>query len=63
MSETARDSRAAPEEGPMIDLVTRTRRAEAKPRDSSWQDIPLEVVMCAAAIFLAAGLKLAGVMP
>jgi hypothetical protein len=47
----------------MIDLVTRTRRAEAKARDPSWQDIPLEVVMCAAAIFLAAGLKLAGVMP
>lgn len=47
----------------MIDLVTRMRRAEARPRALSWQDIPLEVLMCAAAIFLAAGLKLAGFMP
>ncbi len=36
---------------------------EASPRALSWQDIPLEVLMCAAAIFLAAGLKLAGFMP
>lgn len=47
----------------MIDLVTRTRRADAQSRALSWQDIPLEVLMCAAAIFLAAGLKLAGFMP
>lgn len=47
----------------MIDLVTRMRRAETQPRALSWQDIPLEVLMCAAAIFLAARLKLAGFMP
>ena len=47
----------------MIDLVTRQRRAIAPPRTPSWQDIPLELFVCAAAIFLAAGLKLAGIMP
>ncbi|SFK68570.1 hypothetical protein [Methylorubrum salsuginis] len=47
----------------MIDLVTRMRRAEARPRALSWQDIPLEVLMGAAAVFLAAGLELAGFMP
>ncbi|WP_342152932.1 hypothetical protein [Methylorubrum sp. SB2] len=47
----------------MIDLVTRKPRAKAQARALSWQDIPLEVAMCAAAIFLAAGLKLAGFMP
>ena len=47
----------------MIDLVTRRPRAKAESRALSWQDIPLEVLMCAAAIFLSAGLKLAGFMP
>ncbi|MFG5121569.1 hypothetical protein [Methylorubrum sp. POS3] len=47
----------------MNDLVARLRRAEAQPRAWSWQDIPLEVLMCAAAIFLAAGLRLAGLTP
>lgn len=47
----------------MTDLVTRMRRAQAPTRALSWQDIPLEILMCAAAIFLAAGLKLAGLMP
>lgn len=47
----------------MTQFVTRMRRAEAPPRAPSWQDIPLEVLMCGAAIFLAAGLKLAGFMP
>lgn len=28
-----------------------------------WQSIPLECLLCTAAVFLAAGLKLAGVMP
>ncbi|WP_331287203.1 MULTISPECIES: hypothetical protein [Methylobacteriaceae] len=47
----------------MIDLVTRQQRAAARFRSLSWQDIPLELFVCAAAIFLAAGLKLAGIMP
>ena len=47
----------------MIDLVTRQRRAVAPLRMPSWQDIPLELFMCAAAIFLAAGLELFGFMP
>ncbi|WP_232628056.1 hypothetical protein [Methylobacterium sp. Leaf118] len=47
----------------MIDHVARLRRTEAAPRALSWQDIPLELLMCAAAIFLAAGLELGGLMP
>lgn len=47
----------------MIDLVTRQRRAIAPARTPSWQDIPLELFVCAAAIFLAAGLELLGLMP
>ena len=47
----------------MIDLVTRQRRAIAPPRTLSWQDSPLERFGCAAAIFLAAGLELLGLMP
>lgn len=47
----------------MIDLVTRRQRATARFRNLSWQDIPLEGFVCAAAIFLAAGLKLVGIMP
>lgn len=34
----------------------------ARPHDL-WQSIPLECFVCAAAVFLAAGLKLAGLMP
>ncbi|BAU91342.1 hypothetical protein MPPM_2737 [Methylorubrum populi] len=47
----------------MIDLVTRQRRAIATACSLSWQDIPLELFVCAAAIFLAAGLELLGLMP
>ena len=46
----------------MIERVMRQERAQAA-RAWSWQDIPLELLVCAAAILLAAGLKLAGVMP
>lgn len=42
----------------MNDIATREMIA----RDL-WQSVPLECFLCAAAIFLAAGLKLAGVMP
>lgn len=28
-----------------------------------WRSIPLDCLLCAAAVFVAAGLKLAGVMP
>lgn len=47
----------------MIERVTRLRSLEAPSRALSWQDVPLEWMMCAAAIFLAAGLELAGLMP
>lgn len=47
----------------MIDLVTRQRRATAPFRLPSWQDIPLELYVSAAAIFLAAALELLGFMP
>ncbi|WP_279603601.1 hypothetical protein [Methylobacterium sp. E-041] len=42
----------------MDDIATR----EVVVRDL-WQSIPLECLVCAAAVFLAAGLKLAGLMP
>ncbi|WP_281408321.1 hypothetical protein [Methylobacterium sp. WL6] len=42
----------------MDDIATR----EVIARDL-WQSIPLECLVCAAAVFLAAGLKLAGLMP
>ncbi len=47
----------------MIDLVTRPRRATALIRMPSWQDLPLELFVCAGAIFLAAALELLGFMP
>ena len=39
------------------------RHAEARASRDLWQSIPLECLVCAAAVFLAAGLKLAGLMP
>ena len=42
----------------MDDIATR----EVVARDL-WQSIPLEWLVCAAAVFLAAGLKLAGLTP
>ena len=43
----------------MDDIAT---RAEVAQQDL-WQSIPLECLVCAAAVLLAAGLKLAGLMP
>lgn len=37
-------------------------RSAAPPRDL-WQDVPLECIFSAAAVILAAALKLAGVLP
>ncbi|GJE61177.1 hypothetical protein [Methylobacterium trifolii] len=42
----------------MHDIATR----EVATRDL-WQAIPLECLVCALAVFLAAGLQLAGLMP
>ncbi|HJE23496.1 hypothetical protein [Methylorubrum zatmanii] len=47
----------------MIELVMRRWRTLAPPRLPSWEDIPLELFVCAAAIFLAAALELLGFMP
>ncbi|WP_430913419.1 hypothetical protein [Methylobacterium sp. sgz302541] len=44
----------------MNDVATRAR--EAVSRDL-WQSIPLECLVCAVAVFAAAGLKLAGLLP
>jgi hypothetical protein len=44
----------------MNDIAQRAARAAATP--DLWRSIPLEWAMIAAAIFLAAGLKLAGLM-
>ena len=45
----------------MNETATRARCADAPP-PALWQHVPLDVALAALAIFLAAGLKLAGVM-
>ena len=44
----------------MHDAVRRAREAESR---DLWQFVPLECLFCAAAILLAAGLELSGLMP
>jgi hypothetical protein len=46
----------------MKHVATRSGAREAEPREL-WQHIPLECFVCAAAILLAGGLRLAGLMP
>ena len=53
--------RAAWEDDPMKDIAQRKQRA-AVARDL-WQSVPLDCILCGLAVFLAAGLKLAGVLP
>lgn len=45
----------------MNDIARRDRRGML-PREL-WQSIPLDCILCGLAVFLAAGLKLAGVFP
>ena len=45
----------------MKDIAQRKQRA-AVARDL-WQSVPLDCILCGLAVFLAAGLKLAGVLP
>lgn len=45
----------------MNDIAHRgARRAVAR---DLWQSVPLDCILCALAVFLAAGLKLAGILP
>ena len=45
----------------MKDIARREVRG-AMPRDI-WQSVPLDCILCGLAVFLAAGLKLAGILP
>ncbi|GBU18104.1 MULTISPECIES: hypothetical protein [Methylobacterium] len=51
----------------MHDAATRAtagpRRSASLPGRDLWRSVPLECFVCAAAILLAAGLKLTGLMP
>ena len=45
----------------MNDIVQREEREMA--RRGLWQSVPLDCILCGLAVFLAAGLKLAGILP
>ncbi|HEV7440647.1 MAG TPA: hypothetical protein VGN94_13650 [Methylobacterium sp.] len=55
----------APPKAPILDPFAAPRRAALTEsgRAGPWQSIPLECIVCAVAVFAAAGLKLAGLMP
>ncbi|KNY20487.1 hypothetical protein AKJ13_21985 [Methylobacterium sp. ARG-1] len=53
--------RSAREEFPMNDIARRAEATAATP--DLWQSIPLECILGAVTVFLAAGLKLAGLLP
>lgn len=45
----------------MNDIAQRRERETMPPH--LWQSVPLDCILCGLAVFLAAGLKLAGVLP
>ncbi|GJE41953.1 hypothetical protein [Methylobacterium soli] len=55
----------APPKAPILDSFAPPRRAARTGSGPAglWPSIPLECIVCAVAVFAAAGLKLAGLMP
>jgi hypothetical protein len=54
---------AARKRGPLAMNDIAERHAEARASRDLWQSIPLDCILCAVFVFVAAGLTLAGVFP